>query len=156
MFFLFQYRLTSAVMTNFEFCRDSIHSKTTESCILLFLCTLDEVKGGLEIFFFQRPLAACTFDHRLLNAYICKRLATLRHFLCKTGLTSGAIALSMATCDFLPDLHRKCRGVARRLANMLCALFDARTKGTYKRTGICLESVKPHRDFRLLDQPDTT
>ena len=27
-------------MTNFEFCRDSIHSKTTESCILLFLCTL--------------------------------------------------------------------------------------------------------------------
>ena len=28
-------------MTNFEFCRDSIHSKTTESCILLFLCTLD-------------------------------------------------------------------------------------------------------------------
>ena len=28
-------------MTNFEFCRDSIHSKTTESCLLLFLCTLD-------------------------------------------------------------------------------------------------------------------
>ena len=27
-------------MTNFEFCRDSIHSKTTESCLLLFLCTL--------------------------------------------------------------------------------------------------------------------
>ena len=28
-------------MTNFEFCRGSIHSKTTESCLLLFLCTLD-------------------------------------------------------------------------------------------------------------------
>ena len=27
-------------MTNFEFCRDSIHSKTTDSCILLLLCTL--------------------------------------------------------------------------------------------------------------------
>ena len=27
-------------MTNFKFCRDSIHSKTTESCLLLFLCTL--------------------------------------------------------------------------------------------------------------------
>ena len=36
-------------MTNFEFCRDSIHSKTTESCILLFLCTLgtaNKKKGG--------------------------------------------------------------------------------------------------------------
>ena len=32
-------------MTNFEFCRDSIHSKTTESCILLFLCTLDNRPG---------------------------------------------------------------------------------------------------------------
>ena len=39
-FSFFRYRLTLAVMTNFEFCRDSIHSKTTESCILLFLCTL--------------------------------------------------------------------------------------------------------------------
>ena len=27
-------------MTNFEFCRDSIHIKTTESCLLLFLFTL--------------------------------------------------------------------------------------------------------------------
>ena len=34
-------------MTNFEFCRDSIHSKTTESCLLLFLCTLgNKHKGG--------------------------------------------------------------------------------------------------------------
>ena len=31
-------------MTNFEFCRDSIHSKTTESCILLFLCTLGKTQ----------------------------------------------------------------------------------------------------------------
>ena len=45
-FFLFQYRLTLAVMTNFEFCRDSIHSKTTESCLLLFSCSLDMYKRG--------------------------------------------------------------------------------------------------------------
>ena len=31
-------------MTNFEFCRGSIHSKTTESCLLLFLCTLASVR----------------------------------------------------------------------------------------------------------------
>ena len=34
-------------MTNFEFCRDSIHSKTTESCLLLFLCTLAYTKREL-------------------------------------------------------------------------------------------------------------
>ena len=44
------------------------------------------------------------------------RLATLWHFLCKTGLkSSGPLALSMAACDFIPDLHRKCRSVARGL-----------------------------------------
>ena len=39
-FSFFWYRLMLAVMTNFEFGRDNIHSKTTESCLLLFSCTL--------------------------------------------------------------------------------------------------------------------
>ena len=34
-------------MTNFEFCRGSIHSKTTESCLLLFLCTLGSTEVGI-------------------------------------------------------------------------------------------------------------
>ena len=50
MFFLFKYTLTLAVMTNFEFCRDSIHSKTTESCLLLFLCTLGVTEVGPKMF----------------------------------------------------------------------------------------------------------
>ena len=38
-------------MTNFEFCRESIHSKTTESCLLLFLCTLADIHDRLCFFF---------------------------------------------------------------------------------------------------------
>ena len=35
-------------MTNLEFCRDSIHSKTTRSCLLFFSCTLVDSKYLVE------------------------------------------------------------------------------------------------------------
>ena len=50
-------------MTNFEFCRGSIHSKTTESCLLLFLCTLG-VRGFVQSF--HLSLCQLLFSNDLL------------------------------------------------------------------------------------------